>query len=539
MNKTQKNFVKGAAILGIVGLVCKVIGAIYRIPMTGMIGARGMAYYQTAYPIYAMLLAISSAGLPVAISKMVSERITLSDYKGAHVVFQTAFKALALIGLLTTAAMLLLSGAFANASGRPDADIVLMAIAPALFFVSLLSAYRGYFQGLQIMSPTAFSQLIEQLGKLGLGLVFAYMWKDYGIAYGAAGAVLGITLSEVLALLFMLVLYNGRKREIKLQIGRSGRKPVEKEGIGKRLFILAFPIVLGALAMPSVMAVDNAIVTNSLTGMGYGKDLVDSLYGSLTSVVNPLINMPAVLSLALAMSLVPAISASIAQKDESGAAKKSGMGFKLAMLVGLPSAVGFYLLSMPIIKLLYTRLTLQEYQVSEVLLEIMAIGVLFLTIVQTMTGILQGLGKTYLPVINLFIGVAVKITVSLVFIQMPEINIKGAAIGTVACYTVAAVLDIFCVVKYAKFKFSLTDYIIKPVLAAVFMGAFVYFLYPVLSHAINEKLATAVVILIAIIIYGICIFLFGVLKKEDMEFMPGGRLIARLMVKLNVWKERA
>ncbi len=538
MNKTHKSFVKGAAVLGLIGLVCKVIGAVYRIPMAALIGEEGMAYYQAAYPLYVFLLAIASAGLPVAISKMVSERVTLNDYSGAHRVFKTAFKSLVVIGLFTAVLMACLSGVVARGVGIPDAKYAFLAIAPGLFFVSVISAYRGYFQGLQRMAPTAFSQLIEQAGKLTLGLFFAGMWKQHGLAYGAAGAMLGVTLSEVIALAFIVILYSRRKDEIKRNMTNAAVAPKMREGIGRQLFILALPIIIGACAMPLVQMADTAIVTNSLLAMGYSQGAAKSLFGLLTGFVNPLINMPAVLSLALAMSLVPAISESRARKDEAGAAKKSGMGFKLALIVGLPCAAGFYLLAQPIMHLLFANLRGESLHTAGVLLQIMAIGVLFLTLVQTMTGILQGLGKTYLPVINLFIGVAVKIAVSLVFIRIPGINVKGAAIGTVACYAVAAVLDIACVVKYARFKFSFWDHILRPVLAAGVMGLFVYLAFGGLQNLISEKLATALVILAAGVLYVILVFLFGALKREDMEFMPGGGRMARLMVKMGIWKER-
>ncbi len=535
---TKKSFVKGAALLGAIGLVCKVIGAIYRIPMAGLIGEEGMAYYQAAYPVYAFLLAISSAGLPVAISKMVSERVTLNDYKGAHIVFQTAFKALLLIGIITTVIMASLSGVLASAVGIPNSNYAFLAIAPALFFVSVISAYRGYFQGLQVMSPTAFSQLIEQAGKLGMGLLFAYLWKDYGLEYGAAGAILGVTLSEVIALLFVLVLYNRHKKGLKENISKSAgtRRRADKRVIGRQLLKISLPIVIGACAMPLVMLADTAIVVNSLTDMGYTGEQAKSLFGLLTGFVNPLINMPAVLSLALAMSLVPAISESKAERDIEGAAKKSGMGFKLALLVGLPCAAGFYFLAQPIIHLLYSRVEGENLVTAGTLLSIMAIGVLFLTIVQTMTGILQGLGKPVLPVINLFIGVGIKIAVSLIFIKMPEINVKGAAIGTVACYAVAAVLDVACVLRHSKLKLRIGDHILKPLLAAGVMALFVYLYMPILSRFVSQNTATILVICGAVILYFIMIFICGALKKEDMEFIPGGGFMTRLMVKLRIWR---
>ena len=165
MNKTQNNFVKGAAILGGLGFVSKLIGAIYTIATTNIVGTHGMSYYTTAFPVYTFLLAISSAGLPVAISKMVSERVTLNDYKAAYKVFRTAIKAMVIIGIVTTVLMISLSKQIATVLGRPDASLAIAAIAPSLFFVAILSAYRGYFQGIQRMTPTAVSQIIEQVGK--------------------------------------------------------------------------------------------------------------------------------------------------------------------------------------------------------------------------------------------------------------------------------------------------------------------------------------------------------------------------------------
>ncbi len=537
MSKSQKSFVAGAAILGIIGIVVKAIGAVFRIPLGNLITEDGMAYYQAAYPTYVFLLAIASAGMPVAISKMVSERVALNDYKGANDVFRKALRSLLFIGVVASVLMVLLSNPIANIVGIPESSYSFIAIAPSLFFVAVISAYRGYFQGLQMMSPTAFSQLIEQAGKLGLGLYFAYLWKDYGLEYGAAGAMLGVTISEIMAFIFMIAVYKIRKTDIKSKISTTATlrsQPIEA-GIGNRLFRLALPVIIGACAMPLVQLADTAIVTNSLMDIGYTYDQAKGLFGLLTGFVNPLINMPAVLSMALAMSLVPAISSSLAKNDTLGAAKKSGMGFKLAMLVGLPCAVGFFLLAQPIMHLLFSGLKGDSLETAGTLLAIMAIGVLFLTILQTMTGILQGLGKTRIPVINLFIGVAVKIAVSLIYIRMPDVNIKGAAIGTVACYAIAALLDVIFVLKYSKFRLNITEYIFKPILAAGVMGVFVYFAKPFFSTLVSDRMATVLTIAASGLIYIILIFVFGALKRDDMEFIPGGSRITRFMNKLGFW----
>jgi len=545
MSKTRKSFAKGAAILGGLGFLAKIIGAVYTIATTYIVGTHGMSYYATAFPVYTFLLAISSAGLPVAISKMVSERTAFHDYSAAHAVFLKAIKAMVVIGLVTSILMIALSRTIANLVGRPDASLAIMAIAPSLFFVAIISAYRGYFQGMQQMMPTAVSQIIEQSGKVAAGLLLAWLWIDKGEIYGAAGAVLGITVSEFLAFIYLFIRYRARIADFKMQVKSVHHDALMKD-IGGKLLYLATPIIVGACAMPLVQLADTAIITNTLNSMKsiilLGQEvvlngrIVDSLYSLLTAYVNPIINMPAVFSLTLAVGLVPSISTSKARGDLNGISTKAGIGLKLSMLIGLPCAAGLFLLSTPIIHLLFGGLEGDNLLIAGNLMGIMAFGVLFLTVLQTMTGILQGLGKTYLPVINLFIGIAVKILISILFIRIPEINIRGAAFGTVACYAIAALLDVICVVKYAKARLRIVHNFIKPMLATACMGVVVYWMMPHVASGEYSRLMTIGVILIAVVVYVFTAFLFGAINREDMEYVPGGKQITAAMIRLGIWK---
>lgn len=545
MNKAQNNFAKGAAILGGMGFVSKLIGAVYTIATTNIVGTHGMSYYTTAFPVYTFLLAISSAGLPVAISKMVAERVTLNDYKAAYIVFRKAMRAMIIVGLVTTILMIALSRPIATILGRPDASLAIMAIAPSLFFVAIISAFRGYFQGMQRMTPTAVSQIIEQVVKVIVGLSLAWLWTPKGEIYGAAGAVLGITASEAMASLFLLMLYRKRIGIFNRRIKSANHAKLTRN-IGKKLVFLAAPIVVGACAMPLVQLADTAIITNTLNKMQsiilLGKEvmlnsrLVDSLFSLLTAYVNPIINMPAVFSLALAMSLVPAISASKAQHDLNGISDKAAVGIKLSMLIGLPCSAGLYLLSTPIVHLLYAGLKGDNLLIAGNLLSIAAFAVLFLTILQTMTGILQGLGKTYLPVVNLFIGIGVKILISMYFTRIPEINIQGPAYGTVLCYAIAALLDMICVIIFAKARLHFLDDIIRPVLATAGMSLFVYYIMPHVPSGEYPRLMTIGVIFVAIVLYGIFCIVFGAIRREDMQYLPGGKRLTSVMTRLGIWK---
>ncbi len=547
MKRMHKSFAKGAAILGGMGLISKLIGAVYTIATTYIIGTHGMSYYTTAFPVYTFLLAISSAGLPVAISKMVSERVALHDYRAAYAVFRKAMKAMVIIGFVTTVLMMALSRPIATILGRPDASLAIKAIAPSLFFVAIISAFRGYFQGMQQMLPTAASQIIEQIVKVVFGLLLSWLWIGKGEIYGAAGAVLGITISEAFAFIYLLIRYRVRIADFQIHIA-SDRHDYLTQNIGRKLIILATPIVVGACAMPLVQLADTAIITNTLNSMKsillFGQEvilnskIVDSLFSLLTAYVNPIVNMPAVFSLALAVSLVPSVSTSKARNDLSGISNKASRGLKLSMLIGLPCAAGLYLMATPIIHLLYAGLKGDNLIIAGNLMGIMAFAVLFLTVLQTMTGILQGLGKTYLPVVNLFIGIGVKVLISIFFIRVPEVNIQGAAYGTVACYAIAALLDVACVIKYANARPKLLQDIIKPILATAGMGLAVYLMMPHVASGEYSRLMTIGVILIAVVLYVFFVFLFGAINQEDMEYLPGGKKITSVMTRLKIWKAK-
>jgi stage V sporulation protein B len=538
MSEKQKSFVKSAAILGIAGLIVKVLGAVFRIPLVNAVGTEGMGYYNVAYPIYALLVVVSTAGLPTAISKLVSERAAIGDYAGAHATFRAAFRVLVLAGVITSLVMFAASGFIAGSIVmQPKGALALMAISPALFFVAVLSAYRGYFQGLQLMSPTAVTQVIEQVGKLIFGLYLAYLWMPNGPEYGAGGALAGVSISEVCALVYIMGMYRRRRKELLLraQAGRTDKKK-NMGGTVKKLLLIAVPVTLGACVMPIMAAIDSVIISRSLQAIGYSQQASASMYGTLTGVVNPLINMPAVLSLALAMSLVPSISASAAQKNALQLQSKVSFGLKLAVCIGLPASFGFYLLAGPIIHLLFRSVAGAEFDLAVSLLRVLSLGVLFLTLVQSMTGVLQGLGKPALPVVGLAAGAAVKVFLSISLIRDANVNIMGAVYGTMACYAIAAAIDIAFVLKNIRLRLSLMDHIIKPAVATALMGGAALLVYRALAGW-SGTVGVLAAILAALLLYGFSLMFMQAVTKEETALMPGGGRMRRLMRTAGIWKE--
>lgn len=527
MEKKKVSFVQGAAILGIAGLIVKVIGAAFRIPLANTIGLIGTSYYDTAYPYYSWLLVISSSGLPTAISKMVSERVTLGDYRGAHRVFTTAMQILCCIGLLTSILMFFGSDYIARLHMLPEAAYCFKALAPALFFVALMCAYRGYMQGMQQMVPTAISQVVEQVGKLAVGLTLAFMLLDAGPEYAAMGALIGVTVSELLALLYVMLSYRRRWPKIRARLERSVRR--EAEPVAARLIAIALPITIGASISPLASVVDSALIIRILLKLGYAKETAQTAFSLMRTNVATLTNMPGVLTMALAMSLVPAISAFSAKRDHAGVQDTARLGLKLALIIGLPCAVGLFVLASPILSMLYPNLTEGELTLAVDLMHTSSIGVIFLSLVQSMTGVIQGMGKPNVPVFNLFIGFVLKVASLLALMNIPQINIQGAAVSTVVCYAFAGIADTIYVIRRAKLRLGLVDVLLKPVLSSGVMGFVVFMIYSFMQEMEHQVLPTLAAVAVGVFAYGVMAIYFRFFSREELAYIPGGQRIRKLM----------
>ena len=533
---TKKSFIKGAAILAIAGLICKILGAAYRIPLGNIIGTEGMGNYQMAYPVFSLLVVISASGIPTAISKLVSEREAAGDRSGANYVFRVSLIALSVLGVSSCLLLASLSQPISRALGMASSSISLVAISPALLVISITAAFRGYFQGLQLMSPTAASQVSEQVVKLAAGIYFAKALMPLGPAYGAAGALLGVSLSEAGGLLVVLGYYmRCRKKPVLYAPKKIAKKGDYKKTLGLILRI-AIPVTMGACVMPFVAAIDSFMVMRVLQGMGYSSQEASSLYGLLTGFVQPLINMPSVISVALSVSLVPAISFARAQRRYDTVSRETSLGFRLAILLGLPLAVLFFLFARPVLHLLYGSLSPDDLTRATHLMQIMSIAILFLSVVQIQTGILQGMGRTLLPVGNMILGAAVKVFVGIWLIRVPSLNVTGAAMGTVMCLGIAAILDSAMVVRYSRIRFHVGDYIIRPLVCTAGMGAGAWvvwrFSYPHVGGGAGLLLAVAA----AVLIYAILLVLLQAIRKEDLAHIPGGEKGTRILVRLGIWK---
>lgn len=529
---SKENFIKGAAILGVAGLLVKILGAIYRIPLTNLIGTEGIGYYQPAYNIYNLLLVVSLAGFPTAIAKLVSEKRALKNFEGAYQVYQVSRWGLFLIGLISSLLVLIFAKNLVSLIGFPGAYYSMLALVPALFAVPLLSAYRGFFQGTQNMAPIALSQIIEQVFRVSVGLYLAYALVGRGLEEAAAGATFGASAGGVAALILIYLMFLFTKKSIKEEIKLSSHNRTEPvKNIVKSLLYIAIPITIGASIAPLMGIMDSYIVSNRLAAIGYTNVQIADMFGELSGTAQTLINFPQVFSTAVAMSLVPAITDAFTKKQNVKLNVTANAGVKMSLIIGLPCGIGLFMLAEPVIALLYSSLGPEKHASSGALLEILAIGVIFLTLVQAFTAILQSINKQFHPVKNLIAGLIVKVILSYILIGMPSINIKGAAISTTISYFVVALLNWYDINK-TSIKIKLIQVSSRSLLSVAIMavatGVSFRFFKSVLH---SQNLATLGSITIAVIVYVICLFATGAITKADLELIPKGEKLARFVRK--------
>lgn len=529
MEKSKHSFVKGALILTIAGIISKILGAIYRIPLGQIITSEGMAYHQTAYDLYILMLTFSSYSIPTAISKLVSEKLEEGRKDEAHKIFKVAMWLLGTIGLILSVVLYMNAKAFSQAFKNPDSYLAVLAVSPAIFTVSISGAFRGYFQGMQNMTPSAVSQVTEQISRVLVGFLLAYLLLPMGYKVSAAGAIFGTSVGGFVSFITLYIIYSKNKTRIKVELmDYAGRKTESSVSIINRIIKFSLPIMIGGSIMPIMNLLDTFIVMDRLQAAGFNQITATKLFGQLKGMATSFVNVPQVFTISLAASLVPSISESMVRKDMEAVRRKTQLALKMSLLLGLPAAMGLFILAGPIMQMFYPN----ETESLGIALKYVSSAVIFLTMVQTMTGILQGMGKERIPVINMIIGALVKAVVSYILTSMPLLNINGAALGTVMGYAVAAVLNYKALVKYQKKELKILSISIKPAIATAAMTIAAYFSYKWIYQIIeSNKIATLGAILLAVIIYGVVIILIKGVTKEELDSAPGGKRLSKMLRK--------
>ncbi len=537
--KKTSIFLKGAMILAVSNILIKVIGAIFKIPLTRIVGDYAMGLYNTAYNYYTILLTIATAGLPIAISKMISESRALNRYSLARRIFKMALLTCACLGAFGTFIMLagptVLERSFPNVYlvlfNNPDTIVSIWTLAPAVLFIAVTAAFRGYFQGHGDMLPTALSQLTEALCRLFVGLAFAIAFISMGLEkkFVAAGAICGITTGTLLAAVLLLSIYLYRKKKNYIQENLSNDASSESKGtIFKNLMSIAVPVTVGALVINLTNFIDTIMISSRLSAIGiYSMERVTELFGIYSSYAVSLFNLVPNVLISINASITPVVAAAYACNDTDELHKVLTSALRLVIIISAPAAIGISVLSHPILSLLFGAG--ESAEIAAGALSILAIGSMFLCISSLISTVLQSLGKANIPVITMLAGAVIKLIANYVLIAIPGIELKGAAIGSVLCYVVITALNMLYLSRFISFRPSFTQTYLKPLLSTAVMGVVCWAAYHFTAPIIGLTPALGISIILAAGVYFVLLIKTGGITAEDALLLPKGEKIAALL----------
>ena len=543
LKKSQKSkrIVSGAALLLIGSVVAKMLGALYRIPLTNVLGAEGMGMYQLVFPVYALFMVLATAGIPTALSRTVAEK--RATVESTRKYLSVSMLALFLLGLIFATIMAVFSKFLAQKQGNADTYPGFLIIAPAIVCVCVISGFRGWFQGEMYMLPTALSNVVEQVVKLAVGLGLSYALAKRGVVYAVCGALLGVTVSEIATVLYMLLTYLVRSAKQKKENALTARVAVERaEGdVAKRarfritkaeakgILHVALPIAAVSVLMPLSSFFDSVIVVNMLKVFGLEKSVATAQYGIISGPVNSLINMPVVAIMSLAVAIVPSVSASRVTRDIDGVMLKSSLCVRLAYLLGIPFAFYLAVFAKNVIGALYPDLSYDSAIVAVNVLRITAANVVFLSTMQIYVSLLQALDKTKYAVLSLVCAIIVKIVLGVVLTRYRGIN--GAAIASLSLPVVSYFGTLLSYYKICGLRLekNVGLNLVSGVIMALCGIAICSFIQ-------NDIASLAVGFIVCLLVYVWLAFLFNLIGKDDIPHLPLKKLLWALHRTIRFWE---
>lgn len=520
-----KNFISGVFILSLSTLIVKIIGLAFKIPMLSLLGMEGMGYFNSAYEIYAVLCVVSTAGLPVALSILVSSARANNDMARIKEIYRSALKIFFLFGAMGMIFMLLFAKTLADVIGNSDAYYCIIAIAPALLFICLASAARGYCQGFENMRPTAISQLIEAFSKLALGILFAIIGikKGFSVPQTSALAVLGITVGTLLSFCYLFI---ARR---KFKVDSLTREKRADRGTAKALLRIALPITLGSAVISLTRILDMGFIMRRLQDIGVSQFKANEIYGAYTTLALPVFSLIPSLIAPISMALIPELAGFIERKNTVGQMRCVEKSLRLTSVLAMPASLGIILFSKPILSLLFRGQT-EAVEVAAPLLSMLGASILFSCLITTTNAILQAYRCVGMPIFSMSVGVAVKAFSSYFLLGTERVGVLGAPIGSLACNVTVVILNFALIIRYTKNTegaFGVGKTFVKPFFASLLSvgSAYALFLF-FASRNLSEMFAFGISVSVAILLYGILALLLGIMESEDLKMIPVlGRLI--------------
>ena len=542
MGKLKKEtFVQSILVLMLSQVMIKLLGLAYKVYLTNKegFGDIGNAIYNSGYQIYALLLAISSIGVPNAISKIVAERLAKGDKRGVKRIFKISLVFFALVGLAGSLILFFGANYISNVWLEiPEAELTLVALSPSVFFVAIASVIRGYFNGHQRMSTTANSQTLEQVAKTLITILIVEMIAiptQNDVVLMAAGANLATTLSIFLSFAYLYRYYKLKRKELAIDVQENYEEPSyakkSSKEILKSVIQISLPMTISSLVSSINRTIDSVTVVRGLKNF-LSEEVAKFQFGIYTGKVDTLIGLPLSFNIAFATVLVPSISKLLARNEKKDAAKLIKSSLLSTILIGLPCTFGMIVFAEQILGLLFPNASS-----GTLLLQITSITIIFMMMAQTVNGVLQGIGKYKVPATAVACGVVVKLILNLILIPIPSIGINGVAISSIVCHIISFSIGFNVLKNTLNIKFSARKFIVKPLLATLAMCVCSYVLYVLLSAIIPWKIAAIIAIIFAVIVYAFSVFKLRILSKEEIYRLPKGQLIYKVLVKMKLYED--
>ncbi len=529
MSEKKQSFLHGTALLALATAIVKVIGALYKIPLNAIIGEQGFSYFNTAYEIYAVLLMISTAGLPIAMSRMISEVSSLGHYNQVRRIYRTCRAIFLAMGIAGSLLMTLFCRQLAAFQEQPDAWIAIGCLGPCVLFICMISTFRGFFQGQSNMLPTSVSQILEAVCKLIVGMAAAIVLlrTTKSIPAAAGGAILGVTVSCMVSVVYLY----GRFRRSYRALPRSD-DPVSSYGhTAKQLMAIAIPITIGSAGLQILTTLETKIYMGQLMGIGYTQSQADTMKG-IYNMTQTIFNMPSAFILPITVSVIPAITAHLTLKNTRGVRNTAESAIRVTGLICMPCAVGLTLLAEPITALLggYRG---ENLLLATRLMTVMGVNLIFYSVVLVTNAIMQAHGHVNIPVVNMAIGGILKLIVVYILTGNPNIGILGTPMGSLLCYVSITLLNLFSIRRVIPSRPAIVKNLVRPLLAALVMGGCAYGTWfgmvALLGRCGNRLLLCAVPIAVGAAVYLFAAVRFKVITREDCLLLPKGEKIASFL----------
>ena len=543
--KKSGSFMKNVLMLMVAQVIIKILGFLYRLVIINIegFGDIGNGYYSTGYQIYALLLTLSSVGIPTVISKLVSERVAIGDHKSAHRIFKVALKTFTAVGIVISLGLFFGAEAIAkNIINVEGVKYTLMVLAPAIMFVPAGAVLRGYFAGLGTMKPTSVTQTLEQFLNCVLTIAFVYATVGQDTAIMAAAGNLSSTVAIIIAFIYIVLFYKKQRKDI---LEDCSNQTIETENkttkqILKIIFAISIPMMIGSLVAELNATIDTITVSNCIQTafagiIEGGKEALEAQamkLSGMVSKVETIVRLPLAINAAFCTALVPAISASLAKKDKKTASKRLTFSFFATLVIILPCAVGLIALANPILRTIYPA----SFEGAG-LLALTSISMIFVALSYVINGGLYGMGKVHVPVIALAIGAAVKAILNIILVSNPKINIYGSPISSIACQAINFMICSAYLKKYIKMDITFSKNILKPAFSAIVMGMVAICTHYYLEGIFGNSIATISAIVIGAITYGIMIAFTKTFSKEEIYMIPYGTKLYKVLLKLKIYKE--